>query len=406
MMVLVIGGGPAGMMAAIAAAQHGADVTLLEKNEKLGKKLYITGKGRCNVTTTDEGEAFFAQVARNPRFLYSSLNRFGPQALRVFLEERGVPLKEERGGRVFPASDKASDITRALESEMRRLGVTVRLRTPVRELLVSGGVVTGLVLGDGAEMAADAVIVATGGLSYPATGSTGDGLRWAERLQLQVVQPRPSLVQLHTSDAWAHELAGITLKNVTLEARAGKRRFFELGEMLFTHTGISGPLALSLSARLDLPFDELSIDSKPGLTPTQLDARLLRDATALARKQVTALMAGLTPIRLGTALLDLLGWREDMPVHQITKEMRLQLSALLKRIPLHATGLGGMAEAIITRGGVAVSCLDPSCMAVKTCAGLYFAGEVIDVDAVTGGYNLQIAFSTGYAAGVDAAQTR
>lgn len=401
MIVAVIGGGPAGMMAAGTAANNGHAVTLFEQNEKLGKKLYITGKGRCNVTNAADREGFFSHVLHNPRFLYSAWANFDNQAVMSLIESLGTPLKTERGGRVFPVSDKSSDIIRALEQYVRLSGAKVRLNTPVRGVCAAEGRVTGVLLDTGV-FPCDAVIVATGGASYPQTGSTGDGYRFAESLGHGVERPIPSLVPLTVREDWPKALAGVTLKNVTLTAkRGGKLVFSELGELLFTHFGISGPLVLSLSGAIaEHPADvSLTIDLKPGLTMEQLDARLLRDLSEGARKQVQTALHALLPARLLSSVLTLAGIDPALPVGELTKAMRRELVETLKGAPMTVTGARGMDEAVVTRGGVSVSEINASTMESKRVSGLYFAGEVIDVDATTGGYNLQIAWSTGALAG-------
>lgn len=406
--VLVVGGGPAGMMAALWAARAGAAVTLLERNEKLGKKLYITGKGRCNVTNTADFEEFFRQVPRNPRFLQAAARGYSHADLRAFLEEWGVPTVEERGGRVFPASQKASDVTRALTRALEASGVQVRLKARVSALRCEGEMVNGVVLEGGEALAACAVVVATGGASYPATGSTGDGFAFAKAAEHTVHPPLPSLVPLITRDRWPLELQGLSLKNVRLTAQLdGKIVFSELGEMLFTHFGVSGPLVLELSSHV--PAErwgdcEVWLDTKPGLSDQQLDARLQRDFAALSRKELGHALPGLLPSRMAGIMPALCGIPAEKPVHQITREERGRLCALLKAIPLPIAGPRPIDEAIVTRGGVEVKEINPSTMASKRAPGLYFAGEVIDVDAHTGGFNLQIAFSTGALAGAAAAR--
>jgi len=405
--VLVIGGGPAGMTAALFAARAGAKVTLLERNEKLGKKLYITGKGRCNVTNTADFDDFFRQVPRNPRFLQAAVRGFSQANLRALLEEWGVPTVEERGGRVFPASQKASDVTRALARALEDTGVRVRLNARVASLVsVEEGMRA--VLQNGEKIIARAVVIATGGASYPATGSTGDGYALAGALGHTVHPPLPSLVPLITRERWPTQLQGLALKNVRLSARLdGKIVFSELGEMLFAHFGISGPLALELSSHV--PADrwlscEVWLDTKPGLDEKKLDDRLLRDFEANARKQLRHALPGLLPARLAEALPVLCDIPADKPVHQVTRDERRRLCVLLKALPLPIIETRPVAEAIITRGGVEVKEINPSTMGSKRVPGLYFAGEVIDVDAHTGGFNLQIAFSTGALAGSHAAR--
>ncbi|MEN6594245.1 MAG: NAD(P)/FAD-dependent oxidoreductase [Clostridiaceae bacterium] len=401
MIVFVVGGGPAGMMSAQFAAQNGHAVTLFERNEKLGKKLYITGKGRCNVTNAADRDVFFSHVLQNPRFLYSAFSHFDNQDLMERIERAGVPLKTERGGRVFPVTDKSSDILRAMERLVRESGVTVRLNTRVEEILVENGVVTGI-SANGERLACDAVVLATGGVSYPQTGSSGDGYDFARALGHRIEPPLASLVALITEETWPGELAGITLKNVTLTARRGKSVVFsELGELLFTHFGVSGPLVLSLSGVIaQQPAGTmLSIDLKPALSQEQLDARLLRDLSESARSQVKTALHALLPARLLTIVLEQSGISESLLVGELTKAMRLKLVETLKALPLTVSGARGVEEAVITRGGVSVKDVNASTMESKRVKGLYFAGEVLDVDATTGGYNLQIAWSTGALAG-------
>lgn len=389
--VTVIGGGPAGMAAALFAARRGAHVTLLEKGEKLGKKLYITGKGRCNVTNT--ADDLMEHIPRNPRFLYAAFAFLGAAELRLLLAENGCPTKVERGGRVFPESDKASDVTRALARALEASGVAVRLNARVSELAPL--------------LAEGSVVLATGGASYPATGSTGDGYRLAGEAGHAVIPPKPSLIPLVTHEGWPRALQGLSLKNVRLRATCGKReRFDELGEMLFTHFGVSGPLVLSLSSHIaddDLKDVKISIDMKPGLTPEQLDRRLQRDFADSPRKQLLSILPQLVPARMADVVASLSGLLGTQPAGQITREQRQKLSALLKHIPLTVSAFRPIEEAIITRGGVSVKEVDPGTMMSRIRPGLFFAGELLDVDAHTGGFNLQIAFSTGALAGESAA---
>ena len=401
MIVFVVGGGPAGMMAAIHAAQNGHSVTLFERNEKLGKKLYITGKGRCNVTNIADRDAFFAHVLRNPRFLYSAFSHFDNNALMDQIERAGVPLKTERGGRVFPASDKSSDILRACERMLREAGVTIRLQTRVDEILVQNGAVQGVRIGS-ERLFCDVVVIATGGVSYPQTGSTGDGYEFAEETGHAVEPALASLVPLETEELWPRSLAGLTLKNVTLRAnRDNKELFSELGELLFTHFGVSGPLVLSLSGVIaDRPVGtKLWIDLKPALTREQLDARILRDLQEGARQQVKTALHALLPARLLEIVLELAKINGALSVGELSKPMRQTLVETLKALPLTVSGARGLNEAVITRGGVNVKNVNASTMESKLVSGLYFAGEVLDLDATTGGYNLQIAWSTGALAG-------
>lgn len=402
MRVAVIGGGAAGQIAAIKAAENGHQVTLFEQNEKLGKKLFITGKGRCNVTNAADRERFFRHVVRNPRFLYSAYAHFDSAAIMSLIETAGVPLKIERGQRVFPVSDHSSDILKALEKTVRARGVEVRLRTRVSAILTNGGAVSGVRVGETVEPFG-AVILATGGLSYPSTGSTGDGYRFAEKLGHTVVSPKGSLVPFETEEAWCADLSGLTLKNVTLTAydRRGREVYSELGEMLFTHFGVSGPLVLSASALVaEAPEGTLlSIDLKPGLSEEQLDARLLRDLAANAKKTFSGALYGLLPQKLLGVVLEEAGIDGAAQAGNCTKGQRKALAETLKGLKLHVKAARPIAEAIVTRGGVSVKEVNPSTMESKKIANLYFAGELLDTDAFTGGFNLQIAWSTGALAG-------
>ena len=401
MRVAVIGGGAAGQLAAIKAAENGHGVTIFERNEKLGKKLFITGKGRCNVTNAADREGFFRHVVRNPRFLYSAYAHFDSAAIMSLIETAGVPLKIERGQRVFPASDHSSDILKALERTVRANSVDVRLNTRVSEILTTGGAVSGVRVGETVEPF-DAVILATGGLSYPSTGSTGDGFRFAQALGHTVVPPKASLVPLETEETWCAELSGLTLKNVTLTAyRDGREVYSELGEMLLTHFGVSGPLVLSCSALVaERPEGTvLSIDLKPGLTEEQLDARLLRDLSANAKKTFSGALYGLLPQRLLPVVLDAAGIDGTAQAGNCTKAQRRALVGALKGLKLHVRGARPIAEAVVTRGGVSVREVNPSTMESRLVQRLFFAGELLDTDAFTGGFNLQIAWSTGALAG-------
>ncbi len=401
MTVFVIGGGPAGMIAAANAAAAGHRVTLFERNEKLGKKLYITGKGRCNVTNTAERDAFFAHVLKNPRFLYSAFSHFDNTALMERIERAGIPLKAERGGRVFPESDKSSDILRAFERMLREAGVEIRLNTRVDEIVFTNGAISGIRV-SGETLLCDAVVIATGGVSYPQTGSTGDGYTFAKAAGHTIETPVASLVPLETTELWPRTLSGLTLKNVVLSAKQNKKEVFsELGELLFTHFGISGPLVLSLSGVIaaDPVGTQLWIDLKPALSREQLDARILRDLQEGARQQVKTALHALLPARLLETLLDLAQINGAASVGEFSKAQRMRLVELLKALPLTVSGARGLNEAVITRGGVSVKDVNASTMESKLVSGLYFAGEVLDVDATTGGYNLQIAWSTGALAG-------
>ena len=400
--ILVIGGGAAGMMAAVFAARAGADVTLLEKNEKLGKKVYITGKGRCNLTNDCDRDGFLAQVPRNPRFLYSALNFFSPQDMMALLEGNGCPVTVQRGKRVFPVSEKASDVTKALTGLLRKENVRIRLNTGVRGLKAENGRIAGAELADGTFLPAGAVILACGGLSYPSTGSTGDGYRFAEALGHTVIPPSPVLVGLETKEDWPKSLQGLSLRNVVLTLSAGKKTLYsELGEMLFTHFGISGPLALEASCHLpDLAAGAaLAIDLKPGLTREQLDARIRRDFSEAGKKQLKSVLPGLMPASLAEVFPRLCGVSPVLPCSQVTSAQRETLLSLLKALPLTVRAPRPLDEAVVTRGGVSVKEIEPGTMRSRLIPNLYFAGEMIDVDAHTGGFNLQIAWSTGALAG-------
>ena len=404
--VVVIGGGAAGMMAALAARQTGAQVTLVEPNEKLGRKLYITGKGRCNLTNDCSLEEFLRQVPRNPRFLYGALNRFGPQDMMALMEEAGCPVEVQRGQRVFPRSEKASDVIRALARLMEQAGVRVRLHSRIQSLIVQEGRAAGVVLESGERLEADAVILALGGQSYPMTGSTGDGYALAREAGHHVLPPEAVLSALETVEDWPRALQGLALKNVRLTLRSGRKTLYtELGEMLFTHFGISGPLVLEMSCHLpaELAQAQVTLDLKPGLTPEQLDLRLQRDFAAQPRKQLQNVLPGLLPLRLSALFPDLAGVSGERVCGQITRGEREQLGAALKALPITLRARRPLAEAIVTRGGVDVKEIQPATMESKLLPGLYFAGEMIDVDAHTGGFNLQIAFSTGALAGSSAA---
>lgn len=403
--VLVIGGGAAGMMAAIFAARAGGHVTLLEHNEKLGKKIYITGKGRCNLTNDCTQDEFMVQVSRNPRFLYSALNFFSPRDMMALLEENGCPVTVQRGRRVFPSTEKASDVTKALTGLMRKLDVHVRLNTGVRNLQTKTDMVTGAELEDGSFLPADSIILACGGLSYPATGSTGDGFRIAETLGHTVIPPSPVLVGLETEEDWPRSLQGLSLKNVTLTLTSGKKTLYtELGELLFTHFGVSGPLILEASCHLPDPARGagLCLDLKPGLTREQLDARLRRDFLASGRKYLSNVLPGLLPARLAEIFPRLCGIPDSLACNQVTTQQREVLLNTLKAMPMTVHAPRPLTEAVVTRGGVSVREIEPGTMRSKKYRNLFLAGEMIDVDAHTGGYNLQIAWSTGALAGTSA----
>ena len=406
--VLVVGGGAAGMMAALAARQAGAQVTLLEPNEKLGRKLYITGKGRCNLTNNTTAEGVLNHVPRNGRFLYSAVTKFPPAAVMEYFEALGVPLKTERGGRVFPCSDKAADVIDALFFALKREKVIIQ-RGRARDLVLEEGAVTGVTLEDGSVLSAGAVILATGGVSYPATGSTGDGYRLAQQAGHKIVPPRASLVPLVEEGDTCGKMQGLSLKNVTLTLRSRKKKkvvLQEQGEMLFTHFGISGPLVLSASAHGDWEKELYTavIDLKPALDEAKLEARILRDIGQSPNKAFHNFLEGLAP-RL---MIPVLGGRAeiplDLPVNAMTRAQRRRLIETMKHFTIPLAGTRPVKEAIITAGGVKTGEIDPGTMMSKKAAGLFLAGEVIDVDAYTGGFNLQIAWCTGRAAGESAAR--
>ena len=410
--ILIVGAGAAGLMAALFAGRAGARVTVLERNEKPGKKIYITGKGHCNCTNDCEREDFLREVPRNPRFLYSALSGFTPQDLMGLLESAGCPVEVQRGRRVFPRSMKASDVTAALVSLCRQAGVRFRMNARAAELRTEAGDprrVRGIVLEDGQELEADRVLLATGGLSYPATGSTGDGYRLARQAGHTVTALLPSLIGLESGETWPASLQGLSLRNVRVTLRSGKKVLYtELGEMLFTHFGFSGPLILEASCHLPEGWPgaaeiALELDLKPGLTPEQLDARLRRDLETGGRKQLRNVLPGLMPFRLAELFPALCGLPEDLPCNQVTGAQRAALGRALKGLALPVRDRRPMAEAVVTRGGIPVREVNPGTMESRLVRGLYFAGELLDVDAHTGGYNLQIAFSTGALAGKSAA---
>lgn len=424
--VIVIGGGAAGMMAAVSAAQQGHQVLLLEQNEKLGKKLFITGKGRCNVTNACEMDRLFENVITNPKFLYSAFYGFDNRKMMTLLEEAGCPLKIERGERVFPASDHSSDIIAALQRLLKKNGVEVRLHAKVRRVLIKpllteqhlteqssaelphdGAVpmcVSGVCLADGTKEEADALVLATGGISYPSTGSTGDGYRMAEEVGHTRKNCVPALVPLTVSEEWCCPLQGLSLKNVRLTMFEGaKKRYEGFGEMLFTHFGVSGPLVLSASSFYGKCKKKeeiiLELDLKPALSEEQLDKRLLRDFEENQNKQFKNALNGLFPGKLVPVMIELSGIAPEKKIYEITREERKKLLEVTKHLRLHVTGTRGLTEAVITQGGISVKEVNPSTMESKLVKGLYFAGEILDVDALTGGFNLQIAWSTGHLAG-------
>ena len=407
--VIVVGGGAAGMFAAIQAAKNGHQVTLYEKNEKLGKKIFITGKGRCNITHASDLEELFQAVVTNSKFLYSSFYGYTNQNVIDFFEEAGVPVKIERGNRVFPVSDHSSDVIRALEKEMKKAGVKICLNTEVKNIEVQNEKFKQVVLKDTTTQKADACIIATGGLSYRSTGSTGDGYRFAENVGHKVTQCFPSLVPMETKEPWITELQGLSLRNVEAKILDGKKELYkDFGEMLFTHYGVSGPLIISASSYIGKKFEDkkgqkkeliLEIDLKPALTEEQLDQRVLRDFEENHNRQFKNAISKLFPAKLIPVMLELSKIDPEKKVNSIEKEERKNFVHLIKHFRMTLTGLRDFPEAIITKGGVNVKEIDPGTMESKLVKGLYFAGEVLDLDALTGGFNLQIAWSTGYAAG-------
>ena len=408
--IIVTGGGAAGMMAAVSVLQMGGRVVLFEKNEKLGKKLFITGKGRCNLTNDCDMETLFQNIMTNSKFLYSVFYGFDNHAVMNWFEKAGCPVKTERGGRVFPVSDHAYDVTAALERELRRGKADIRLHTEVKRLLAEDGKIKGVELADGSVEYGDAVILATGGLSYPLTGSDGDGYRMAEAEGHTIKETFPSLVPLTVQEEWCKSLQGLSLKNVraSLFMERKKPLYEGFGEMLFTHFGVSGPLILSASSYYGKKGKGekavLRLDLKPALTPEQVDKRLLRDLEENKNKQFKNSLGKLFQSKLIPVMISLSGIDGEKKVHEVTKEERVRLAHLIKDLRMTVTGTRGYAEAVITRGGVHVKEVNPSTMESKIIKGLYFAGEMLDVDALTGGFNLQIAWSTGYQAGISAVE--
>lgn len=419
--VIVVGGGAAGMMAAVSAAAAGCRVTLIEKNEKLGKKLFITGKGRCNITNNCSDEVFFESIVSNHKFLYSAYSGFNSGAVQDFFVENGLRVKEERGRRIFPLSDRSADVIGVFKRLLRRYGVEVLLNTLVREIGVGDGdEVTGVLLNNGGFLSGKKVIIATGGLSYPATGSTGDGYRFALAFGHRVNRALPALVPLCIKEEWCQRLQGLAIKNAGLVMKRGKKVIYQgFGEMLFTHFGLSGPVILSASSYyvklfskeaeefgcgcegFRLPEAEVLIDLKPGLSFEQLDRRLLRDFEVSKGRLFKNILGGLLPLKMHEVFMELNGFLPEKKVSEISKEERRGIVSLLKGLKLTAGGVRGFGEAIITQGGVDVHGLSPGTMESKRVKGLYFAGEVLDVDGLTGGFNLQVAWCTGAAAGVN-----
>ena len=405
--ILIIGGGAAGLMAAATAAGRGFSVTVAERNDRPARKVMITGKGRCNVTNDTDLNGLISAVTGNGRFLYSAFSMFSAQDTVAFFEKHGVPLKCERGGRVFPQSDKAVDIVVALVNAAKSAGAVI-IKERVTGLCVSDGKVTGAVCESGRQLSADAVIIATGGLSYPLTGSTGDGYSLARSAGHTVTELRPSLVPVTVNEGWCSEAQGLSLRNIGISVfEKGKKKpvYTDFGELMFTHYGLSGPVILSASAYIKEPENGLYsvvIDLKPALSEKKLDERILRDFAQMTNRDFINSLGGLLPRKLIPVAVRLSGIAPSLKVNQITREQRERLVKVLKGLTLNITGFRPIEEAIITKGGVKLSEVDPKTMQSKLLCGLFFAGEVLDVDAFTGGFNLQIAFSTGYAAGVGA----
>ena len=403
--IIIVGGGAAGMFAAVSAANEHTEVHIYEHNEKLGKKLFITGKGRCNITNgCDDVEELLSHVVTNARFLYSAFYTFSNQDMMQFLTEQGLELKTERGQRVFPVSDKSSDVIRTLERVLKDRHVQVHLKQQVCDLWIEDNEIRGIFLSGGEKVEADVVILAAGGVSYPSTGSTGDGYRFAKKSGHTIAPLSPSLVPMTVKEDYCMQMQGLSLKNVEVKIKDGKKVLFEeFGEMLFTHFGVSGPLILSASSEVNDKIQKkelaMEIDLKPALPEEKLDARILRDFEENKNRQFKNVLSGLLPAKMIPVMVSLSGITPEKKINEITKEERRRLVNCIKHFPMTLTGLRDYNEAIITRGGVAVKNIDPSTMQSKLVKGLYFAGEVIDVDAYTGGFNLQIAWSTGYLAG-------
>ena len=405
--IIVIGGGAAGMMAAIIAARNGKEVTVLEQNEKLGKKLFITGKGRCNFTNACDIEDLFGNVISNPKFMYSAFYTFSNDMVMDFFEELGMPYKVERGNRVFPASDHSSDVIKVLEKEMRRLGVVICLNTKVKSLIIEKNICKGVELVNKKEkIYADSVIITTGGVSYPRTGACKDGYIFAKQAGHTIVAPSPSLVPIELEEDCCKDLMGISLKNVSATIYADNKKVYsDFGEMLFTHFGVSGPIIIKASAYIQKYLQKnlsLTIDLKPALDEKQLDERILKDFQLFQNKQLKNALDKLLLRALIPVVIEKSGLDGDKKVNELTKEERRILGHTIKYLPFSIIGLRSWDEAIVTKGGVSVKEIDPGTMESKLTGGLYFAGEVLDLDALTGGFNLQIAWSTGYLAGLSA----
>lgn len=404
--VIVIGGGPAGIMAAGIAAKNGSEVLLLEKNEKLGKKILISGKGRCNITNDTDIEGLIENTPGNGNFLYSAFYTFSNYDVISFFNERGLETKVERGGRVFPVSDKAQDVMKCLLDFLRENGVEIRTSSSVKEIISDNSSVKGVKLSDNSVLEADNVVLAVGGMSYPGTGSTGDGYAMARKLGHTITPLKPSLVPLICKENWVPEMQGLSLKNIEVHFRNTKNKtlYTDFGEMLFTHYGVSGPVILSASRHLlDYDFKDitLSIDLKPALSNEKLDERIQRDFDKYSRKQFKNSLDDLLPQKMIPVIIKLSGILPDKPVNQITRDERKQLVFLLKNLETTICGARPIKEAIVTAGGIKTTEINPSTMESKLVNGLYFAGEIIDLDAYTGGFNLTIAFSTGYLAGLN-----
>lgn len=409
--IIVVGGGAAGMLAAYSAASYGVEVLLLEKMNGVGKKIRITGKGRCNITNNADIKGCIANIPGNGAFLYSAFYQFFNEDIIRLLEEFGVETKVERGGRVFPVSDQAIDVVNALQRMVIAMGGRIQTDTKVKSLVIADGAVQGVRLDSGEVLEADAVIVTTGGASYPGTGSSGDGYRMAKDVGHTIVPLTPSLVPLEIEEDWIQDLQGLSLRNVSVTAYVNDKKIdSDFGEMLFTHFGVSGPIVLSMSRKIALCLEEkqeviLSLDLKPALSEEQLDRRVQRDFEKYLRKQMKNALNDLLPQKLIPVVIDLAYLDEEKPIHQVTKEERLRLVHTIKHMEMTVTKTRPMAEAIVTAGGVSTKEVNPKTMASRVVNGLYFAGEVLDIDGYTGGFNLQAAFSTGYSAGKAAAES-
>lgn len=404
--IIVIGGGAAGMMAAIAAAQNGNQTEIFEKNEKLGKKLFITGKGRCNITNACDMETLMEHVTGNARFLYSAFYKFNNYDMLDFLDRLGLSTKIERGNRVFPMSDKSYDVIDALKKELNRLRVKVHLNTPVKAVIAEHDK-RAVCLSDDRVIEGDRIVIATGGISYQSTGSTGDGYRFGRELGHQVTELSQGLVPFNVKEAWVKELQGLSLKNIRISIRNEKKELYsDFGEMLFTHFGVSGPVIISASSHVTNEIKKgplkLVTDLKPALSREQLDARILREFEANKNKQVKNMIGNLLPSKMVPVMLSIMGISPDKKIHEISREERGHMVSCFKNFTMTLESFRDYNEAIITRGGISVKQINPSTMESKIVPGIYFAGEVLDVDALTGGFNLQIAWSTGYLAGLNA----